>query len=101
MATKYDPTVIQTFADRLYAEAEGIVTRYAVAGFLFGAAAGASVGGAAVGGTTAALALGVCLGALGAALAAYSAYAKVFELRLRAQTALCQVQIELNSRRAS
>jgi len=99
MATKYDPTVIQTFADRLYAEAERIVARYTIVGFVFGAAAGASVGGTAIGGTTAALVLAVLIGAFGAALAAYSAYAKVFELRLRAQTALCQVQIELNSRR--
>lgn len=89
----FDPTIIEEFARRLLAQARGTVAILTVAGALIGAAFGwqAELGapswiiGAAVGGL-----IGFALGRQ-----------RAFRLRLDAQTALCQVAIERNTRAAA
>ena len=92
---QYDATIIQQFAQSLYNQAQRIIVLYAILGALIGAIVGIGLSlglgqGALVVGSVGAL-LG---GAFGASVGRYRA----FTLRLQAQTALCQVQIELNSR---
>ncbi|HEX3849856.1 MAG TPA: hypothetical protein VHW01_02750 [Polyangiaceae bacterium] len=99
MATKYDPTVIQRFADRLYEEADRIVNTYAIGGFIIGGIGGGAVGMSAMG-AGAFLVPGLFGAAILAGLFAIAGYARGNSMRLQAQTALCQVQIEANSRRA-
>jgi hypothetical protein len=99
MATKYDPTVIQRFADRLYEEANRIVYSYAIVGFIIGGVAAGALGVSAMG-SGAFVIPGLFGGAILAGLFAIAGYARGNSMRLQAQTALCQVQIEANSRRA-
>lgn len=92
---EYDPDVIHKFADRLYSRATSIVVTYTLTGALVGGGFGFT--------TTYYLSssqapifivLGLLLlGALGYAIGSERA----FLLRLQAQTALCQVQIEQNT----
>jgi hypothetical protein len=98
MATRYDPTVIQRFADRLYEEANRIVYTYAVGGFVIGGV-GAGALGMSAGGIGAVPIAGLVGGVVLGCLFAIAGYAKGNAMRLQAQTALCQVQIEANSRR--
>ncbi len=93
---EYDPDVIHEHAQRLYDRALSIMVTYAVGYGLVGAIAGAVFGVVAdngLGPVTGVMGAGL-LGLLGAAIGR----ARGFELRLQAQTALCQVQIELNGR---
>src|SRR5205823_5787033 len=86
----YDPSIIARFAERLYSRAQTTVVLYCVAGLLIGLVAGAAVGhvaGAVIG--------GVILGFLGYAFG----QERAFSLKLQAQTALCQMQIEENTRK--
>ncbi len=93
MTTRFDPTVIQQFADRLYSQARTLVVLYSVLGVLVG-----SIGAYAITRSERlAMIAGGLLGLLGFAIG----QARTFSLRLQAQTALCQVQIEANTRRAS
>ncbi|MFZ5891268.1 MAG: hypothetical protein ACOY0T_09480 [Myxococcota bacterium] len=98
MGTKYDSGIIQKFADRLYLEADKIVYFYGIAGAALGVGAGFFVGKLTVDkdSTTPMLFLG------GACCAVFLVIgrARSFALRLQAQTALCQLQIERNTRRA-
>lgn len=98
MATKYDPTVIQQFADQLYERASRLVLTYAGLGFLLGGLVGAGFGASQIGGEVP-LISGFVGAVLLAALFAVAAQSRAAALRLQAQTALCQVQIEWNSRR--
>jgi hypothetical protein len=94
---QYDPRIIVMFAQRLYDQAARIVALCvalgAVAGFILGAIAG-----------NAAFDAGIVTGALAAFVFGAFGYAvgqgRAFALRLQAQTALCQVQIEANTRGA-
>jgi hypothetical protein len=92
----YDPNVIHQHAQRLYDRALGIVVIYAVGLGLLGLLGGAVVGSTIFGEFQVITALlgGAALGLIGVAIGRE----RSFELRLQAQTALCQVQIELNSR---
>jgi hypothetical protein len=94
MAT-YDPSVIVTFADSLYAQAASIMGVYSVVGGLVGAGIGAVIGNAIHDGSS------VVLGLIGAVIVGAIAWQlgrqKAFALRLQAQVALCQVQIEANT----
>jgi hypothetical protein len=85
----YDAKVIYEFAARLYSRASTIVAVYTVGGGLLGLFLGyaARGGGAALLGT-------VILGAIGL----YLGNEKAVQLKLQAQTALCQVRIEENTR---
>lgn len=96
MATQFDPAVIHSFADRLYAQANSIVYQYAFLGFLVGCAVGGALGTSAFG---SGLVPGLVAGLVVAALAAIAGRERGFTLRLQAQTALCQARIEANTRR--
>lgn len=91
--TNYDPTVLQEYAERLYTQARGITAKYALGFGLLCAAIGAAV--------SRALdipPLTLWLGIVGAVLGSLVGQSKGFQYRLQAQTVLCQVQIEANTR---
>jgi len=98
----YDLAVIQQFAEMLYKRARQIVATYTFLGLLIGGVSGFFLG-ATLGHRqpnadqwtwTGAGGGAVLIGAL-----CYSAaMAKVFQMRLSAQTALCQMMIERNTR---
>ncbi|MDE3111778.1 MAG: hypothetical protein KGK34_02445 [Chloroflexota bacterium] len=92
---EYDPSIIRRYAQGLYDRADSIVLLYAVLGGLAGAAVGYAI--------AVAVRFDVALGAVGGiivlALIGYAyGESRAFWLRLQAQTALCQVQIEQNTR---
>lgn len=89
MAEKYDPSVIQEFADRLYQKANGIIRNYTIAGVILLGFAGLSTSDPIFGAVGA-----VVGGVIGCAIGKE----KAFSYKLQAQTALCQVQVEINSR---
>lgn len=90
--TKYDPAIIQQFADELYANARATAVRCAVFGIVVGGIGGYFVG-----------ALGSRIGStvLGAAITGLLGFLvgkrQAFLYRLQAQTALCQKKIEENT----
>jgi predicted lipid-binding transport protein (Tim44 family) len=88
-STRYDSTIIQTFADRLYSQADGVVIICAVIGILVGLGSGYGVGG-----VVGAIVGSVIIGALGFVIGLSIA----FQLKLKAQILLCQMQIEKNTR---
>ena len=95
---EYDPNIITQFAEALYKRARQIVILYTLgAAVIVGAVAFAGLSFADMddsfryGGGL----VGLLLGGLGGYS---SAQAKVFLLRLKAQTSLCQVRIEENTR---
>jgi hypothetical protein len=87
MSVTYDETVIVEFANRLYARSTFIVVLYL--------ALGAALGAAVAAGFSLPLLLGGCVGAV---LGGIFGNERAFALRLMAQTALCQLQIERNTR---
>ena len=92
---KYDAAIIQQFADKLYKRANSIIANLTVIGILFGFGIGYALDRANDLGSIA-LIVGAVLGAvLGYAIGQERAFA----LKLQAQVALCQVQIELNTHR--
>ena len=94
MAT-YDASVIITFTDNLYAQAGNVVATYSVIGVLVGGAVGAVIANVAhIAWPMVALAGAAIVGAVAFQLGQQ----KAFSLRLQAQIALCQVQIEANTR---
>ena len=102
--TKYDPAVIRKFADRLYAEATRIVVFDTIIGAVVGALLGFWVGDygkkhdpKAWDQTILALLGLLLLGLFGYAIGRE----RSFKLRLEAQMALCQVQIEENTRKVT
>ena len=100
---KFDPTIIESFARRLYARASWVVLRYWFLYTMVGGIAAATgyyylpaqvaqnLGAFIVLGTL------VCFGLVGIAVG----NEKAFRLRLQAQMALCQIQIERNTRAAA
>jgi hypothetical protein len=97
MATHYDPSIIQQFADRLYQQADQIVLAYSLLGFALGALAGAILGAITPIGPAAP---GLLCGGFLCLVFALAGRARSFTLRLQAQTTLCQAQIEFNTRGA-
>ena len=97
--TEYDPKVIQMFADRHYSRAATILLTYTMLGAVLGAAVAYSAAYYISPRNSIFYAfLGLLLlGALGYAIGSERA----FLLRLQAQTSLCQVKIEQNTRVAS
>jgi uncharacterized integral membrane protein len=95
---RYDPKVIQKFADLLYSRADFIVMVFVLVFMLIGAVFGAVALFFLMESTTSGVA-GLVLGALIGGLIGYSVgQAKAFILRLQAQCALCMIQIENNTR---
>lgn len=100
---KFDSTIIESFARRLYARASWVVLRYWFLYTMVGGIAAATcyyylpaqvaqnLGAFIVLGTL------VCFGLVGIAVG----NEKAFRLRLQAQMALCQIQIERNTRAAA
>jgi hypothetical protein len=117
MAT-YEPQFLEEFADRLYKQAAEIISQAVVGGivggFLVGALFGAGVGivltalnrtPAPSGDIPSIVSSGGviagCLFAIvGGVIGYFTGKEKSFELRLKAQQALCQLQIEKNTRTA-
>lgn len=95
MATNYDATIIQTFADRLYKQADQIPYSYGLVGFLFGAIGGWAMAASARADNPVVPVL-IC-GIILCVLFLQAGRARAFALRLQAQTALCQAQIERNT----
>jgi hypothetical protein len=85
----YDPTVIRTFAQQLYDRASTIVIVNTLIGILIGGTIGKFVFGN--GGL-------LMLAAAGGGIGFFLGMQKAFILKLQAQTSLCQVQIEENTR---
>jgi hypothetical protein len=96
MATSYDPNVIQEFADRLYKKANSTIASYALAGLLIGGLIGAGLSHNS-GSSAGIIPLALIFGGIGYAVGKE----KAFQFKLQAQTALCQVKIEENSRQSS
>jgi hypothetical protein len=95
-STFYDSGVIEEFADRLYTRAASIVSFYVLFGLLVGAGAGFGVKMETRNDIAGWITVVVTV-----ALAYYFGQQRAFQLRLQAQIALCQVQIEKNTRSAS
>ncbi len=87
---EYDPGIIQEFANELYRKARNLCFFYA---FIFGAVGGIALG-LFVGTVWMAITGRIMAGALGY----FYGLQKGFLLKLQAQTALCQVRIEENTR---
>ena len=87
--TRYDSKILQTFADRLYSQAQSVVIICVVIGILVGGG-----GGYAGAGIVGAIAGAVIIGALGFVIG----FSIAFQLKLKAQMLLCQKQIEENTR---
>lgn len=95
---RYDSHVIYYFTDELYARADLIIIVYTGIGGLIGAFLGYMVGEIVRGGGLLTVAIGLAVvGAIGY----FIGNGKAFELRVQAQTLLCQVAIEENTRKLS
>jgi hypothetical protein len=92
---KYDSALIYTFAGRLYSRAESAIVTATLIGAVIGAVMGYAGGAVSGNGGTFALVAAVIMGAIGYSIGSERA----FQLKLQAQVALCQVQIEENTRR--
>lgn len=91
MATEYNPELIQKLADKLYSQAKTSIVLGTLIGFVAGGLFGFSASHeSATGGV-----IGVVLGSIVGYLLGQS---RAFSLRVQAQMALCQRQIELNTR---
>lgn len=91
----YDAAVIQEFADTLYSDAKTIAVRFTLFGFVFGIGIGYAIAnGLGIDGTKTGMVVAVAGGVLGY----MHGQTKAFALRLQAQQALCQVEVEKNTR---
>ena len=95
MATQYDPTVIVTFADKLYAQAQTVIVLSIVIGGMFGG--GMLAGFAESLKSDSVLPFGLAGVVIGGLLGLVIGRARAFALKLQAQVALCQMQIEQNT----
>lgn len=89
---RYDPLIIQKFANTLYAQARSILTMCLLLGVLFGASAWIAVA------HSSNHVVGAILFALCLVVAYMVGNALGFRYKLQAQIALCQVQTEMNTR---
>lgn len=102
---EYNADIIVTFAGRLYREATTVIVTYTLAGVLLGGVLvfGAITGYGAMTGTRTDLGnIAPLIGAVVGGLVGYArGAARAFDLKLRAQLALCQVEIERNTRQTA
>lgn len=91
---KYDAEIIRQFAAKLYAQADRVVAFYSIVFALVGGIAGKALGSRGESGTYIMLGV-IVMGAIGY----FVGQARAFLLRLQAQVALCQVEIERNTRK--
>ncbi len=101
MHIEYEPAVIRKFAADLYADADAMIVRAAIRGFfLWGGTSALAAYFTASGSDRNSIMLVAALvgGGIGAWVSHALAQATANALRLQAQTALCQVQIEENVR---
>ncbi|MFV8750473.1 hypothetical protein ACNOYE_07965 [Nannocystaceae bacterium ST9] len=96
---QFDPSVIQTHAQRLYTAANAIVAVYTVFGLLCGATLG--YGFATLTNVKETAPISLVAGLVVAGLAFAVGQSKSFAMRLEAQSVLCQLQIEANTRAAA
>jgi|GEM_PF-898358 len=102
MATRYDPNVLQKYADQLYSQARWVVASLTALGFFVGFAASCILAWALLSRSPGAPPPGawiLLLPLVGLALGLAYGRGKAFQLRLEAQRTLCQLQIEQNTRR--
>jgi len=92
---QYDPAVIQEFAERLYKKAMSVVVTYTMIGVLLGSAIGFFIEHSRGRIDMSFLYIGLIVGAV---IGYVIGNEKAFWIRLAAQAALCQVQIEKNTR---
>ena len=95
--TTYDPSLIQKFADKLYSQAASIIAGYTIFGAIIGYTAYHFFGSALPPEVTAIVNVWMVTVALGL-VGCYFGFQRAFMLRFRAQTALCQLEIEKNTR---
>src|SRR3989442_4976245 len=98
----YDPSVVQKFASRLYGRATSVVVTSTLGGLILGAIAGGGMVVAVKAGAPASRLspeLAIAIGALVFGVFGLArGLERAFKLKLEAQIALCQVQIEANTR---
>ena len=97
MATRYDPAIIQKFADRLYRQANLIIFIWTILGLVGGAGAGYALGSSFGKPDTRNMFIFVGAAVLGP-FGFLIGMARAFLLKLQAQIALCQKKIEENTR---
>jgi hypothetical protein len=94
--TKYDPQIIQRHADNLYRSARSTLILFTVLGILGGGAIGLALAEPAELGKS----LCIGIGAVGTGLFGFIiGRSTAFALHVRAQTVLCQLAIEENTRK--
>jgi uncharacterized integral membrane protein len=102
---RYDPTILQAFADDLYATASAVILRSTITGTLIGFAAGVAGtwafahGSGDVGSSVVFPAL--VFGIIGMVAGRLVGVGRAFKYRLEAQRTLLQMQIEANTRKPS
>lgn len=94
--TFYDAGIIERFADKLYARAASIVVVYALLGAFVALGAGVAIFAGIQN-----VVVAIIAGATILVIAILLGQQRAFQLRLQAQLALCQVQIERNTRQRS
>jgi hypothetical protein len=94
-STVYQPAVIYEYAQKLYDQAQSVITVSVIACIVMFGSLGLFIGNAANNGI---LIFGLAGAVIGGVIGYTRAAAKAAELRLQAQLALCQVQIEQNTR---
>jgi len=97
MAVQYDPKIIAQHAEALYRRASRIVFTHGFMGLIVGAVAL----GVASNQSSSSAVLTLVGALLGALLGISIGRGRAFVYQLQAQQALCQVEIELNTRRAA
>lgn len=99
---KYDPAILEEFADRLYTRAQSIIGTYTVLGIVLGFVAGLVISSfmtSLKGSGISPLTLGAILAVVGGIGGFQIGREKAFWIKLEAQRALCALQTEFNTRK--
>lgn len=101
MAVSYDENVIVSFAERLYHRASSMVAVCTLGGAMIGAVPAVIAFSITRARPDAIAIIAVLVGLIGGVIGGMIGSERAFRLRLLAQQALCQVQIERNTRAAA